>query len=124
MAPSEVEPPEDVQKRRSKLGIGKVVRAKGASQIAHAWDGSYVKGTSLSHEGCGMFYWLDVWVVMRLPAEVRTLLGRQRGRAIDISLDDPKAFAAWVAAAVEATSRPVVLVLTHRNASICSVFQY
>lgn len=46
----------------------------------------------------GTFYRPDAWVVAKRPVEVRTLLGRKRVRAIGISLDDPKAFAACVAA--------------------------
>lgn len=46
----------------------------------------------------GTFYRPDAWVVTKRPVEVRTLLGKKQVRAIGVSLDDPKAFAACVAA--------------------------
>ncbi len=40
----------------------------------------------------GTFYQANVWIVMREPVEVRTLLGMKRPLAIGLSLDDPKGF--------------------------------
>lgn len=40
----------------------------------------------------GTFYQANVWIVMREPVEVRTLLGMKRPLAIGLSLDDPKEF--------------------------------
>lgn len=45
----------------------------------------------------GTFYHADIWLVPKQPVEVRTLLGTKRVRAIGISIDDPKVFAALVA---------------------------
>ncbi|WP_302961466.1 hypothetical protein [uncultured Adlercreutzia sp.] len=44
----------------------------------------------------GTFYRPDAWLVMRSPVEVRTLLGTKHVRAIGVSVDDPKAFAAAI----------------------------
>lgn len=49
----------------------------------------------------GTFYRPDAWLVMRSPAEVRTLLGTKHVRAIGVSVDDPKAFAAAIKEAAE-----------------------
>lgn len=49
----------------------------------------------------GTFYRPDTWLVMRSPAEVRTLLGTKHVRAIGVSVDDPKAFAAAIKEAAE-----------------------
>lgn len=48
----------------------------------------------------GTFYRPDVWVVLKRPAEVRTLIGVKRVRAIGISIDDPKAFATYITKAL------------------------
>lgn len=44
----------------------------------------------------GAFYRPNVWLVMRSPVEVRTLLGTKHVRAVGVSVDDPKAFAAAI----------------------------
>lgn len=49
----------------------------------------------------GTFYHPDAWLVMKSPVEVRTLLGAKRVRAIGVSVDDPKAFAAAIKEAAE-----------------------
>lgn len=40
----------------------------------------------------GTLYQANVWIVAKLPFEVRTILGKKRVRAIGLSLDDPQAF--------------------------------
>ncbi len=40
----------------------------------------------------GTFYQSNVWLVIKQPIEVRTMLGKKRARAIGLSLDDPRAF--------------------------------
>lgn len=40
----------------------------------------------------GTFYQANVWVVVKQPLEIRTMLGKKRVQAIGVSLDDPKAF--------------------------------
>lgn len=49
----------------------------------------------------GTFYRPDAWLVMKSPVEVRMLLGAKRVRAIGVSVDDPKAFAAAIKEATE-----------------------
>ena len=49
----------------------------------------------------GAFYRPDVWLAMRSPVEVRTLLGTKHVRAVGVSVDDPKAFAAAIKEAAE-----------------------
>lgn len=44
----------------------------------------------------GAFYRPNVWLAMRSPVEVRTLLGTKHVRAVGVSVDDPKAFAAAI----------------------------
>ena len=44
----------------------------------------------------GTFYRPDAWLVMQSSVEVRTLLGTKHVRAIGVSVDDPKAFAAAI----------------------------
>lgn len=48
----------------------------------------------------GTFYHPDAWVVLKQPAEVRTLIRAKRVRAVGISVDDPKAFATHIAEAL------------------------
>lgn len=48
----------------------------------------------------GTFYHPDVWVVLKRPVEVRTIIGAKRVRAIGLSVDDPKAFADCIAKAL------------------------
>ncbi len=52
----------------------------------------------------GAFYRPDVWLAMRSPAEVRTLLGTKHVRAIGVSVDDPKAFATAIQEAAASES--------------------
>lgn len=49
----------------------------------------------------GTFYRPDAWLVMQSSVEVRTLLGTKHVRAIGVSVDDPKAFAAAIKEATE-----------------------
>lgn len=49
----------------------------------------------------GTFYRPDAWLVMQSSVEVRTLLGTKHVRAIGVSVDDPKAFAAAIKEAAE-----------------------
>lgn len=53
----------------------------------------------------GTFYRPDAWLVMQSPVEVRTLLGTKHVRAIGVSVDDPKAFAAAIKEAAASESR-------------------
>lgn len=48
----------------------------------------------------GTFYRPDVWVVLKRPTEVRTLFGQKRALTIGVSVDDPKAFAAYITEAL------------------------
>lgn len=48
----------------------------------------------------GTFYRPDAWVVLKRPAEVRTLIGAKHVRAIGINVDDPKAFATRITEAL------------------------
>lgn len=60
-----------------------------------AFSDSELEGVAESDRlNCGTFYRPDVWVVLKRPAEVRTLIGAKRVRAVGISIDDPKSFAA------------------------------
>ena len=52
----------------------------------------------------GAFYRPGVWLAMRSPAEVRTLLGTKHVRAIGVSVDDPKAFATAIQEAAASES--------------------
>lgn len=41
----------------------------------------------------GTFYQANVWIILKRPIVVRTMLGEKQVRAIGISFDDPRAFA-------------------------------
>ena len=66
-----------------------------ASDIARiAFSDSDLEGIAESDRlNYGTFYRPDVWIILKRPAEVRTLVGTKRARAIGVSVDDSKAFA-------------------------------
>lgn len=68
------------------------------SDIARiAFSDSDLEGVAESDRlNYGTFYRPDVWIILKRPAEVRTLVGTKRARAIGVSVDDPKTFAARI----------------------------
>ncbi|WP_251213047.1 hypothetical protein [Adlercreutzia murintestinalis] len=47
----------------------------------------------------GTFYQANIWIAVKQPIAVRTMLGEKRARVIGLSLDDPQGFAKALAAA-------------------------